>query len=512
MVARMPDVQAMRDCLPDIADKSHQDILATIAMSGANARLPAGEGSFRMETLNDEVDDIAQSLEARREEPVDREQVREILKREDDMFDSDAPGGMIANLMVALIPPEALAPLRDDSRCAWCAAPPAPGAKLLVCSRCRGAAYCNKSCFKAAWKGGHKQACTTHDERVDELIEIWESRSRYEDHEEGELTRGAADAAVRITGERVLAAYHVLISVLTGGWLGLASDDDIAAGLSLLFGVKNLRAADLHAVEESLSEEKRAMLWARREEVAAEKEAMRQRMAPLVVECGHIYQELTDTMGGCMLLRHQNHPGEQAGPHNSNRDVVDFHFGRLLHAAADDEFAQRFARENRLAEVFIPCFLALAVELLTPPINYEPRANGRRSEAVMRRRHDALRARVNAAWIAYAHAHGDAEDGASDAEILDIAHKRESIFRNKQYMNKRNPLPMFLRPGWWLPKNDFAPPEELREALGGKISHRPTRRQAKMEKRRHQARESVRRAEAHERMKRAAAEARAASR
>ena len=97
MVARMPDVQAMRDCLPDIADKSHQDILATIAMSGANARLPAGEGSFRMETLNDEVDDIAQSLEARREEPVDREQVREILKREDDMFDSDAPGGMIAN-------------------------------------------------------------------------------------------------------------------------------------------------------------------------------------------------------------------------------------------------------------------------------------------------------------------------------------------------------------------------------------------------------------------------------
>ena len=45
-----------------------------------------------METLNDEVDDIAQSLEARREEPVDREQVREILKREDDMFDSDAPG------------------------------------------------------------------------------------------------------------------------------------------------------------------------------------------------------------------------------------------------------------------------------------------------------------------------------------------------------------------------------------------------------------------------------------
>ena len=126
MVARMPDVQAMRDYLPDIADKSHQDILATIAMSGANVRLPAGEGSFRMETLNDEVDDIAQSLEARREEPVDREQVREILKREDDMFDSDAPGGMIANLMVALIPPEALAPLRDDSRCAWCAAPPAP--------------------------------------------------------------------------------------------------------------------------------------------------------------------------------------------------------------------------------------------------------------------------------------------------------------------------------------------------------------------------------------------------
>ena len=213
-----------------------------------------------------------------------------------------------------------------------------------------------------------------------------------------------------------------------------------------------------------------------------------------------------------MLLRHQNHPGEQAGPHNSNRDVVDFHFGRLLGAAPDDVFAQRFARENRTAEVFIPSFLALAVELLTPPINYEPRANGRRSEAVMRRRHDALRARVNAAWIAYEHAHGDAEVGASDADVLEFAHKRESIFRNKQYLNKRNPVPFNLRPGWWLPKNDFAPKEELREALGGKMPHRPTRRQAKMEKRRHDARESARRAEAHERMKRAAAEARAASR
>ena len=497
MVARMPDVQAMRDYLPDIADKSHQDILATIAMSGANARL----GSFRMETLNDEVDDIAQSLEARREEPVDREQVREILKREDDMFDSDAPGGMIANLMVALIPPEALAPLRDDSRCAWCAAPPAPGAKLLVCSRCRGAAYCNKSCFKAAWKGGHKQACTTHDERVDELIEIWESRSRYEDHEEGELTRGAADAAVRITGERVLAAYHVLISVLTGGWLGLASDDDIAAGLSLLFGVKNLRAADLHAVEESLSEEKRAMLWARREEVAAEKEAMRQRMAPLVVECGHIYQELTDTMGGCVLFRHQNGP-THIGTHRSNREVVDFHYRRLHGATPDDLFAQRFARENRLAEVFVPCFLALADELLTPPINYAPRANGGRSEAVMRRRHAALRARVEAAWVFFAHAHGDAEAGASDAAIIEFVRARERVFRHKQYLDDHNPVPMQLRPGWWVAKNQFA----------GAVPHHPTRRQAKMEKRRHQARESARRAEALERMKREAAEARAASR
>ena len=482
--------------------KSHNDILATIAMSGANARLPAGESSFRMETLNDEVDDIARSLEARRGEPVDREKVREVLKREDP-YDDNLPGGMIANLMHAMMPPEALAPLRDDSRCAWCAAPPAPGAKLLVCSRCRGAAYCNKSCFKAAWKDGHKQACSTHDERVDHLMELWESQhyGQPDMDDDDELTRAAADAAVRITGERVPAAYHMLMIVLTGGLAVVASDDDIAAGLSLLFGVKNLRAADLHAVEESLSDEKRATLWARRQQVAAEKEAMRQRIAPVLVDCAHIYQELTDTMGGCVLFRHQNGP-THIGTHRSNREVVDFHYRRLHGATPDDLFAQRFARENRLAEVFVPCFLALADELLTPPINYEARANGGRSEAVMRRRHAALRARVEAAWVFFAHAHGDAEAGASDAAIIEFVRARERVFRHKQYLDDHNPVPMQLRPGWWVAKNQFA----------GAVPHHPTRRQAKMEKRRHQARESARRAEALERMKREAAEARAASR
>ena len=486
-----PDVQAVRDQLSSLSDESHRDIAATIAISGANARLPAAQSSFGMETLNDEVKDI------------DREQVRELLKRDEELFDSNAPGGSIANLMVALIPPDALTPLRDDSRCAWCAAPPAPGAKLLVCSRCRGAAYCNKSCFKAAWKDGHKQACSTHDERVDHLMELWESQhyGQPDMDDDDELTRAAADAAVRITGERVPAAYHMLMIVLTGGLAVVASDDDIAAGLSLLFGVKNLRAADLHAVEESLSDEKRATLWARRQQVAAEKEAMRQRIAPVLVDCAHIYQELTDTMGGCVLFRHQNGP-THIGTHRSNREVVDFHYRRLHGATPDDLFAQRFARENRLAEVFVPCFLALADELLTPPINYAPRANGGRSEAVMRRRHAALRARVEAAWVFFAHAHGDAEAGASDAAIIEFVRARERVFRHKQYLDDHNPVPMQLRPGWWVAKNQFA----------GAVPHHPTRRQAKMEKRRHQARESARRAEALERMKREAAEARAASR
>ena len=40
--------------------------------------------------------------------------------------------------------------------CAWCNK---TAEKLLRCGGCGKAEYCDKSCQRAAWKGGHKQSC-----------------------------------------------------------------------------------------------------------------------------------------------------------------------------------------------------------------------------------------------------------------------------------------------------------------------------------------------------------------
>ena len=81
--------------------------------------------------------------------------------RDGEKFDPNVLGGSVANLMSSAMPPDASGRARDDSRCAWCGAAPAATKALMVCARCRGAAFCDRTCFKAAWKAtgerGHKQ-------------------------------------------------------------------------------------------------------------------------------------------------------------------------------------------------------------------------------------------------------------------------------------------------------------------------------------------------------------------
>jgi hypothetical protein len=44
-------------------------------------------------------------------------------------------------------------------RCDQCGVEPPETKPLKMCGRCRMAFYCSKDCAKAAWRGGHKQAC-----------------------------------------------------------------------------------------------------------------------------------------------------------------------------------------------------------------------------------------------------------------------------------------------------------------------------------------------------------------
>jgi hypothetical protein len=58
---------------------------------------------------------------------------------------------------VAAKPPSATAAVVDNRTCSWCGTSSGVR-KLLSCSGCHAAYYCNQECQKAAWKG-HKPAC-----------------------------------------------------------------------------------------------------------------------------------------------------------------------------------------------------------------------------------------------------------------------------------------------------------------------------------------------------------------
>lgn len=40
--------------------------------------------------------------------------------------------------------------------------------KLKACSRCKSAHFCNKTCFTAAWKAGHKAECNKKKKEAEE--------------------------------------------------------------------------------------------------------------------------------------------------------------------------------------------------------------------------------------------------------------------------------------------------------------------------------------------------------
>jgi hypothetical protein len=56
-----------------------------------------------------------------------------------------------------MIPPDAAAAASATLTCAWCRA---AGKKLMRCTGCKAAWFCDKGCLREGWtKGGHKQAC-----------------------------------------------------------------------------------------------------------------------------------------------------------------------------------------------------------------------------------------------------------------------------------------------------------------------------------------------------------------
>jgi hypothetical protein len=50
--------------------------------------------------------------------------------------------------------------LHSGACCAFCGTAAAGGGpRLRLCRGCRAAHFCSDACYKAGWKGGHKQQC-----------------------------------------------------------------------------------------------------------------------------------------------------------------------------------------------------------------------------------------------------------------------------------------------------------------------------------------------------------------
>jgi hypothetical protein len=43
--------------------------------------------------------------------------------------------------------------------CAVCGKTVADGVRLRLCRGCRAARFCSDACYKAGWRGGHRQEC-----------------------------------------------------------------------------------------------------------------------------------------------------------------------------------------------------------------------------------------------------------------------------------------------------------------------------------------------------------------
>ncbi len=89
---------------------------------------------------------------------------------------SDADAGSNAALA------DAMARLRvGGDRCDQCGAEAPEEKPLKKCGRCRMAFYCSKECAKAAWRGGHKQACRSPGQfHVGDLVVVRGLESRPE--------------------------------------------------------------------------------------------------------------------------------------------------------------------------------------------------------------------------------------------------------------------------------------------------------------------------------------------
>ena len=384
---------------------------------------------------------------------MDQQEIKELYelstawdRQREAMVDEPIPGAALANTFRNLLAIKGIACTPRSEACAWCSKTADADNDLLLCQRCRADKFCDRGCFKLAWKGdanrqAHKQTCTSREQRVALVLDLLYN-------EGGCDFKPAAEAALESTGERVHAAY-LLLQSLSGmaevlfSIASCVSTEDMLAHLCgmlrILFGAK-VGASDINAVLEKLPRDELDKFNALCAEVEVSAETKNGLFQLFFGEFDDIYRELVDDgiMGGLMLVRHSGDTSCGTPPtHASNHDLLEYVYNALYTRGKIDELPYSKIRR----------FWALVDELLTPPINYAPEDNNGIPESVLKPIHNKLRKKVEATWIRCTRVRGDDED---DATIL--LNSRATELFSRLNVKARGDA-WWAIPGQWISKN-----------------------------------------------------------
>lgn len=301
----------------------------------------------------------------------------------------------LANVFKMLLPDIEVEPLRDESRCTAC---DATDRDTKICERCRRVCYCSRECQRNHWRARHKGDCQPREARVAQVLELANGRRPTQNEEEQDgvdwdLKPEVVGAALEVMGERVHAAYLLLVLLKTGG-MGFASDELLCEVMYELTG-RRLTLAELCSVR-GLDPQMQAVHAKVTSEKDARAAAKEEAMQPVLEACTRLHALMEhDWMPIASVARYSG-PDR---PHRTNADLLDY-----LHAQVLEHGPDKALR-----------FLYFVEHCLEPPYLQPP------PQALL----DTLRDTVRGAFIQYSRAlEGPAMEDATDGEHLEIARKR----------------------------------------------------------------------------------------
>jgi hypothetical protein len=354
-------------------------------------------------------------------------------------FKNSVLGGALANYLASLceMPEGGFPDIRDKQHCSGCGK---AASRLLMCSRCHGACYCDATCQRTHHKK-HRRSCLSQKQRIENIMSHYSGSL--------EVSAGMVKTALDITGEREGLARGLIVMVVTGGFFNAVDDDEICAALSLVYRRK-VKPAHFRTLEGGNTElsARNAKLRESRQE---SKKLMLANLQPVSKMCCDIHAKLSQIVSGVQLYCHV---GGEKDAHASKSDLIDWVFQRTQHFQIDNIHTTKTNESNVDA---LPRFLLLVDACVGASVNPNVIDN-----AAVVANLDLIIADIQrlarAAWIIYGRnttfRRGEASSDTSDNEtddgdVVDTMRKME-FMRFQGPMLEEGDLHEWMRqPGNW---------------------------------------------------------------